>query len=267
MSLLPSLPEQYIKGDVDIDHPEGAPMNQPDTQTASQSKSLYKIGGIAALLLVLIIVVQMIVFISAPPPLEGTVTDWFALFQKNSFIGLLDFELLMIVYTLIAIPLNFALYFALKQTNPPVMALYLALSIIGVGAFIAARPAFEMLYLSRQYASAATDVQRSVYMASGETLIAIFHGTAFYVSYVLGSISGLMLSIIMLQSDAFSKTTAYMRLASAVFDFGLFIPGIGTLLSIIAVLLLLVWDILIARRLFQLGRSETNPVVRVASAT
>ena len=87
----------------------------------------------AALLLVLIIVVQMFVFISAPPPLEGTAADWFSLFQKNSFIGLLDFELLMSVYTLVAIPLNFALYFALKQTNPPIMALYLPLSIMGVG--------------------------------------------------------------------------------------------------------------------------------------
>src|SRR5215213_6425028 len=127
MSLLSTLPEQYSKRAVGIDYPEGAYMNQPDIQTASQSKSLYKIGGIAALMLVLIIVVQMIVFISAPPPLEGTVADWFALFQKNSFIGLLDFELLMIVYTLVAIPLNFALYFALKKNNPSMMALYLAL--------------------------------------------------------------------------------------------------------------------------------------------
>jgi hypothetical protein len=239
-------------------------MNQRDIQMAFQLKNLYKIGGVAALLLVLIIVVQMIVFISAPPPLEGTVTDWFALFQKNSFIGLLDFELLMIVYTLVAIPLNLALYFALKPTHPSMMALYLALSIIGIGAFIAARPAFEMLYLSQQYATAATDVQRSVYLASGETLIAIFHGTAFHVSYVLGSISGLILATVMLQSDVFSRGTAYMRIASSVFDFGLFIPGIGTLLSILAVLLLLVWDILIARRLFQLGGSQVNRAVSIA---
>jgi hypothetical protein len=123
-----------------------------------------------------------------------------------------------------------------------------------------------MLYLSQQYAAAATDVQRSVYLASGETLVANFHGTAFYVSYVLGSISGLLLSIIMLQSNVFGKSIASMRLASSLFDFGLFIPGIGTLLSIIAILLLLVWDILIARRLFQLGRSEPKPAVRVVPA-
>lgn len=233
-------------------------MNQPKIESTAQVKSLYTIGGIAALLMVMLIVIQFIVYIAAPPPLEGTVTDWFALFQKNSLIGLLDFELLMIVYTLVAVPLYIALYFALKQTNQPLMSIFLALAIIGVGAFIAARPAFEMLSLSKQFAAATTQAQRSIYLTSGETLIAIFHGTAFHVSYVLGSISGLILSFVMLKSGVFSKGTAYTRIASSVFDFGLFIPGIGTLLSMFAVLLLLVWDILVAVRLFQLGRPEVR---------
>jgi hypothetical protein len=233
-------------------------MNQPKIESTAQMKSLYTIGGIAALLMVMLIVFQFIVYMAAPPPLEGTVTDWFVLFQKNSLIGLLDFELLMIVYTLVAVPLYIALYFALKQANQPLMSIFLALTIIGVGAFIAARPAFEMLSISKQYAAATTEAQRSIYLTSGETLIAIFHGTAFHVSYVLGSISGLILSFVMLKSSVFSKGTAYMRIASSVFDFGLFIPGIGTLLSIFAVLLLLVWDIMVAVRLFQLGRPEVR---------
>lgn len=241
-------------------------MNQPDIETTTQSRSLYQIGGLAALFMVTIILIQLIIFISAPPPLEGTVTDWFMLFQQNSLIGLLDFELLMIIYTLLAIPLNFALYFSLKQTHAPFMAIYLALSISGAVAFIAARPAFEMLRLSQQYASATTELERSMYLASGETLIAIFHGTAFHVSYVLGSISGLILSVVILQSHVFSKSTGYIRIASSIFDFGLFIPSIGTFLSIIAVLLLLVWDILIARRLFQLGRLGEKQSHRLAQS-
>lgn len=245
-------------------------MNQPKVENTAQAKSLYTIGGIAALLMVLMIVIQLIVFIAAPPPLEGTVTDWFALFQRNSLIGLLDFELLMIVYTLVAVPLSVALYFALKQANQPLMSIFLAFTIIGVGAFIAARPAFEMLSISKQYAAATTEAQRAIYLASGETLIAIFHGTAFQVSYVLGSISGLIISFVMLSSGVFSKGTAYVRIASSIFDFGIFIPGIGTLLSIFAVLLLLVWDILVALRLFQLGRLDVenlHPAVKPVYAT
>src|SRR5688572_11746142 len=244
-------------------------MNEPKIESTVQAKSLYTLGGIAALLMVSLIVIQLIVFIAAPPPLEGRVTDWFALFQRNSFIGLLDFELLMIVYTLAAIPLYVALYFALKQANQPLMSIFLALSIVGVGAFIAARPAFEMLSISKQYAAATTEAQRSIYLASGETLIAIFHGTAFQVSYVLGSISGLILSLVMLNSGVFSKGTAYVRIASSIFDFGIFIPGIGTVISIFAVLLLLVWDILVALRLFQLARLDVGnlrPAVKAVYA-
>jgi hypothetical protein len=70
----------------------------------------------------------------------------------------------------------------------------------------------------------------------------------------LGSISGLILSFVMLRSHAFSPVTAYVRIGSSVFDFGLFIPVIGTFISILSILLLMAWDILIARRLLQLSR-------------
>jgi len=144
------------------------------------------------------------------------------------------------------------------------MMLFLALSLIGVGAFVAARPAFEMLRLSHQYAAAKSDAERSIYLASGETLVAIFHGTAFHISYVLGSLSGLLLSFVLLKSNVFSKRTAYLRIASSLCDFGLFIPGIGTLLSIIAVLLLMVWDLMIARRLLQLRQHNERKLLPIA---
>jgi hypothetical protein len=80
-------------------------------------KVLYQLGGSAALSMVGIIVVQLIVFMTVPPPLEGTAMDWFSLFQKNKLIGLIDFELLMIVYTILSIPMTLALYFALRQTD------------------------------------------------------------------------------------------------------------------------------------------------------
>ena len=235
-------------------------------QSDMQLKTLYKIGGIVAVLMVAIIVTQLVIFISMPPPLEGSAAEWFALFQKNSLVGLLDFELLMIVYTIIAIPLYAALYFALKPVGQPYMTVFLLLSIIGVSAFIVARPAFEMLRLSQQYISATTELQRSIYLAAGENLLAAFHGTAFQVSYVLGSISGLILSYTIFKSGVFSRSTAYVRMASSLFDFGIFIPIIGTLLSIVAVLLLLVWDILIARRLFQLAKPEASSRVRVSQS-
>lgn len=215
--------------------------------------SLYNLGGISALLMVLIIIIQLIVFMSAPQPFDGTALDWFMLFQKNMLIGLIDFELLMIVYMILFIPLALALFIPLRQVSPSWTTLYLALSLIGVMCFIAARPAFEMLYLSNGYYAANTDALRAAFLAAGEAKLASFHGTAFHISYILGSIAGLIISFVMLKTNIFSKTTAFVRIASSVCDFGLYIPTVGIYISILSVLFLFIWNILVARRLFQLG--------------
>jgi hypothetical protein len=224
--------------------------------TASHWKVLYKFGGVAALSMVGIIVIQLIVFMTAPPPLEGSAIDWFGLFQANKLIGLIGFELLMIIYVILSIPVTLSLYHSLRRTDQAFTALYVVLSLIGVMSFIAARPAFEMLSLSDQFAAATTEAQRSTLLAAGEATVAAFHGTSFHVSYVLGSLSGLIISFIMLRSNIFSKATAYIRIASSVFDFGLYVPTIGVFLSIFSVLFLFIWNIMVARRLFQLARSE-----------
>ncbi|MBN2116924.1 MAG: DUF4386 family protein [Anaerolineales bacterium] len=221
-------------------------------------KLLYQLGGAAALSMVSIIVIQLIAFMTAPPPYNGTALDWFDLFQKNKLIGLIDFELLMVVYTILAIPLTLALYFALRGTDQALMALFFALSLVGTMCFIAARPAFEMLYLSNQFAAATTEAQKALSLAAGETKLATFHGTAFQVSYFLGSINGLIVSLVMLKSRIFSRATAYVRIASSVFDFGLLVPVIGIFLSIFSVLFLFAWNIMVARRLFQLARSSAS---------
>jgi hypothetical protein len=237
-------------------------METSDTETTTRAwKILYKFSGIAALLMIAIIIIQMVVFMTAPPPLEGSALDWFRLFQTNKLIGLIDFELLMVIYTILSIPITLSLYHALKRTDQAFTTLYVALSIIGVACFIAARPAFEMLWLSDQFVAATTAAQSSILLAAGEATLAAFHGTAFHVSYVLGSLTGLIISLVMLRSQIFSKATAYARIASSMFDFGLYVPTIGIFLSIFSVLFLFVWNIMIARRLFQLAQASSLPPV------
>ena len=231
-------------------------MNMKYGETEQGWKPLFNLGGVSALMMVGIIIAQMIVFMSAPPPYEGGASAWFALFQNNKIIGLINFELLMIVYVFLSIPITLSLYVLLRRVSPSFTALYVVLSLIGIMSFIVARPAFEMLFLSNGYAAATTDAERAVYLSAGETLLAVFHGTAFQVSYVLGSLGGLIISIVMLKTDVFSKTTAYLRIASSVFDFGLYVPAVGMYISIFSVLFLLIWDILVAQRLFQLGRGN-----------
>lgn len=217
--------------------------------------SLYKVGAAAALIMVAITLNQFVVFFVAPPPLDGGAADWFAMFQKSAIFGLLGFEALLVIYALLSVLVSAALFAALRPASQSLSALFLILSVIGAMAFVVARPALEMLSLSNQYSAATTDVQRAAILAAGEGMVAIFHGTAFQVSYILGSITGFLIAIVMLRSRIFSKTTAYLRMGSSLFDFGLFIPGIGLYISLLSVVFLLVFNILVARRLFQLGSS------------
>jgi len=227
-------------------------VTEADT-TASNWKSLYKVGGASALIMVAITLTQFIVFAVSPPPLEGTAVDWFALFQKNAFLGLLGFESLLIIYVGLSILVSLALFVVLRRTNPSLTAIFLILSIMGSMAFISARPALEMLSLSNQYAAATTDAQRATFLAAGDAMVAIFHGTMFQVSYLLGSITELIIAAVMLRSGIFGKAIPYLRIASSVLDFGIFVPTVGLFISLFSVVALLLFNILIGRRLFQLG--------------
>ncbi len=234
--------------------------SSPDAQAGDPSwDDLYKAGGVAALVLVAIPLVQLVVFAIAPPPLEGSAAEWFALFQQNAILGLLSFEILLVVYSLLSVVLSLALFAALTPTARTLSALFLASSLIGAIAFVAARPAFEMLYLSHQYAAATTEAQRAVFLGAGEAMVATLHGTAFQVSYILGSVTGFLVGAAMLRGIVFSKATAYLRIGSGILDFGIFIPGIGLFISVISVLVLMAFHVLVGRRLLQLPSRGLGP--------
>ncbi len=215
-------------------------------------RQLYRIGGVAAALLVAITVLHSSVFFVVGLP--TTIIEWFELFQRSALSGLLAFELLLVVFVVLSVPLVLAIYAALRHANPSLMAIYVALGLVGAAAFMASRPAFEMLSLSHGYAAATTDAQRAAFLAAGESTFAVFKGTSFWVSYILGSIGGLVLSIVILRSAVFSKATGYLRLASSVLDFGIFVPTVGLFIALLSVFCLLGFNILVALRLLQLGR-------------
>src|SRR6185503_20260099 len=95
--------------------------------------------------------------------------------------------------------------------------------------------AFEMFSLSSQYAAATTDAQRSLFVASGQAMLAIYQGTAFDVSYVLLAIAPLIISAVMLRSNSFGKVTASVGIVANILAGGFFVPTIGVFLSLISV--------------------------------
>jgi hypothetical protein len=236
------------------------PMDAPGAETtASAWKPLYRVAAVAALLMVVFIPIQSIVFVLWPPP--STVIGWFTLFQHDWLLGLLDMDLLLIVDQILMGLVLLALYAALKRANPSLMAIALTAGLVGIAAYIASSTAFNMLSLSSQYAAATTAAQRAVFEASGQATLAIWQGTAFDVSYILEGVALLIIAVVMLRSNTFSKATASVGILMGVV---MLVPPtggtIGLLFSLGSLVPLEIWLILIARRLFQLGSGGSRDV-------
>jgi hypothetical protein len=143
------------------------------------------------------------------------------------------------------------------------MVIALALGLVGIATYFASNTAFEMLSLSNQYATATTDVQRSMFVASGQAMLAIYRGTAFGVSYLLLAIASLIISMVMLWSTTFGKVTAVVGIVANTLAVGFFVPAIGVFRSLISVVALLIWYVLVATKLFMLAQSVSNKEVHI----
>lgn len=235
-------------------------MNQDTNNETVNSdwNGLYRVGAVAALLMFVLTLIQSFIFITNPPP--STVIGYFTLFQKSQFLGLLDLDLILIIINILLILIYLALYVALVRISKSFMTIALAIGLVGTILFFASREAtFGMLSLSNQYAAASTDTERAILLAAGQTLLTIYNGTAFDLSYIFGGVVILIFSIVMLRSNIFSKATAYLGIVMGILM--LVPPTVGTiglLLSLISLIPTLIWLIPIARRLFQLGSGVVN---------
>jgi hypothetical protein len=234
------------------------PMDEPPIETTAFAwKPLYKVGAVAALMMVVFIPIQIIIFLAWPPP--STVIGYFMLFQHNWLLGLLSLDLLYLVNNALLILLYLALYAVLRRVSPSFMTVALILGLVGIAAYYASNTAFEMLSLSSQYAAATAEAQRSLTLASGQAMLAIYTGTAFDVYYVLNAVATLIISAVMLRSTLFGKVTASVGMVTGVL---MVVPStagtIGLVLSLMSLVPFAIWSVLIARRLFMLAQGTSK---------
>jgi hypothetical protein len=218
------------------------------------------LGGVAALVVAGLTVAEIVAFAIFPQP--GTVSGWFALFEAQPVIGLLDFwgpEVPM--YAMFAI-VFLALYAALRNINRSAMAIALTLALLGIAVFFATNNPFSMLALSRQFAAAATDAQRTALLAAGEALLANTNQRAvggFNVGLFFVSVAGVITASAMRRATHFRRLTANLGILA----FGLSLVDyvrqaftssvVVTLLLVLpGALSLVMWFVLVGRRLLHL---------------
>jgi hypothetical protein len=234
---------------------------------------LYGAGGVAILIAVVVfrrhfgaeltLLMDMGIIDLKPP---SSALDWFTLLQDNRFLGLLLLDLFDIVNYLLVGLMFLALYGALRRAYKVAMTVATACDLVGVAVYLASNQAFALLALSDKYAAAGTDAMRAAFLAAGEALLAIHNPNGIHLGLLLVALAGLIASLVMLRSSIFGKATATMGLVANGLVLSYFValplvPAIAPLFPASSAPFRLIWYILIARRLFQLGRGalETQP--------
>jgi hypothetical protein len=241
-------------------------------------KSLYKIGGAAALVAVLFFRrnfgTEMIAFrgfgiYDVPAAHPSNAVGWFTLLQDDKILGLILLDVVDLVnYALVGL-IFLALYGALRRVSECAMVTATTFGFAGIAVYFASNQAFAMLSLSDQYAAATTDAQRSRFLAAGEALLAInnpgtiYQGTGIHTSLFLVLLAGLIISIVMLRSSVFSKATAWVGIvANGIcllhFVALAFVPALIAFPTSISAPFRVTWYVLIALKLFRLGSGRLN---------
>ena len=161
---------------------------------------------------------------------------------------------------LVGIILFLTLYVSLKQVNETYAMIALALGLVGVVLLFPSRPLLELLNLSKSYTSATSEAAESQYLASGATLLALFDGTGWFLNNLLGGFSLLVSSLMMLRSEVYSKTTAYVGIVTNAMVCAFFIPVLGMIFLFLTIPGYILWYFLLAKTFFKLGYGRQNVV-------
>lgn len=236
-------------------------LQRTGTETVDSSwKALYKIGGTTALITIVVVLVEIgITFLPGVQHASTntvSVVDWFVLFQNNWFLGLRNLGFLNIIGAALLGPTFLAIYSALRRDNDAYAALATTIFFVGIAVYLASNRAFAMLSLSGQYASATTDSERSLLVAAGQAMLAEGQSRA---GIFLIEFAGLLISAVMLGGKIFSRAVALAgilgNLLLMVVEIAFLPPrGVGMVIAACGGLSMMIWYLLVGRRLLQLGR-------------
>jgi hypothetical protein len=218
---------------------------------------LYAAGSASALLYVIMIVIPLtLVFTSPQPPSSGgaAVLQYIASHKAIYMVELVCFVGLSVP----ALVVFLALSVSLKELNKSLAAIGALIGIVSEVLALALNgspPSLNgnLVYLSTQYAAAATDAQRLAASTAAEGFIAEANAVSSVGS--LTALGILILSLAMLKG-VFPKGAAYLGIVTGILGivFEALRPMLGFAYGIYG-LLLPVWFVVVGLKLYQLSRS------------
>jgi hypothetical protein len=220
-------------------------------------KWLYRVGGISALVLGLayIIIIALYVAAGAPPKGAEALLKYLAGNQKIWW-GILGLSALT---DFLFVPVTFSLYLALKGINKSAMlvatACVLLFVVLDLG--ITWVNYAVLITLSGNYAAAANDAQRAIFVAAANYPSAVLESALLGVYIILVPGLGFLITGLVMLKGIFSKTTAYLGLASGILGIlsvmgPLFVSSLSVAI-IIASALSTIWVLFVGYRLYRLG--------------
>jgi hypothetical protein len=193
--------------------------------------------------------------------LPQTAAGRFAQFRENQWLGLYSLDMLNAVIAVLMILPYFAVLTSHRGANDHWVKLGVIVFLIGTAVFIANNAALPMLDLSIRHAASATETQKSLLEAAGESLLARgAHGRpGVFPAFILSGIANLVLSVGMLKGRIFNKANAYAGIVGSLLlliylILVTFVPGTKTIAVLLAApggLLSIAWMIMTAIGLFR----------------
>ena len=217
-------------------------------------RGLVRLGAAAAVFVVVMIPLQAAVFILSPPPV--TVEGFFALFQENPLLALLDLDLLLTLDYLVMVPFYLALYVVVRRVAHAWGLLALVVGLFSLVLFVVSREAtFSMWMLSDQYAAATSATDKAPLLAAGRTLLTLYNGGTFATSYILGAISTLVFSAMMVRHHIFGRLPGLVGVLTGL---TMLVPAnagrVGLTIAMVSLLPTAAWLILLVPHLLRVAR-------------
>ena len=240
-------------------------MEQTMVISEKQSKSLFRVAGAMAILIILAGLTDAITSmgVEARDNSAISIIEWFTLFQTNRFAAFSRLGAINTLTLSLCIPIYLAFAQAFRQHRPALAGLASILFFMGVVVYLSSNSVFSMFAISQQYATA-TEAQKPLLEAAGRALLAqgadLTPGT--FVGLFFTQIAGLLITSGMLRGEVFGKWTGItglvgFSLMSVFFILTAFVPAqydTAMLIAAPGALVMITYQILLARRFFQLGR-------------